>query len=793
MDADDLANKFTMTTAEVEAVNVTGAHLLKIKVVEIQSLKKHPEADKLNLVTFTDGKETYEVVCGAANVREGLKVPYAPLGVTLPNGVKLEAKEIRGVMSKGMLCSETELGIGEGASGLMELPSEAPLGQCMADYLQFPADIILDIDNKSLTHRPDLWGHYGMAREFSAAYTLKLNDPFNETFVNKMESHFTSAASPIVPVAESDSACLAYWGLSVDGIKVEASPLWLKNRLESVGLRSINNIVDISNYVMLELGIPLHIFDRQKIKDNKIVIKRVGSANGLSFTTLDEVPRHLESEDTVICDSHEPLVLAGVMGGLNSSVTFETTSIFVEVANWKADEVRKTSTRLGLRTDSSARYEKSLDSLQCYQSLLRTLDLVLQLCPKAKVIGKAEYTGPDLSKIQSLVIETSPAKIRSVLGHEVSDDKIKEIFAALAFKVMETKNSWQVELPTFRTTKDIELEADLIEEVGRMIGYDNIKPVSPLTTIKATRFTPEKQLARKIQDFMTLHARSLEVMTYPLVGKKLLEKASWPVLSDKLTLVNALSQDADRMRPSLIPSILEAAAQNTKNFASFHFFELGRIYKSCDKNFSTEHNQLAILSYNKDQSCFLDLLNQVERLLNFLNLSFDFAPASDKFKNDILDHNWPGTHPHEFLNLRIMGKFLGAVSTIHPLVLRNFKIKGNLSVAIIDLSSFEQRVLKEKVNYKPIAKFPQATFDCTFIIPATAPAGDLLLEAKKIKMAELTIVRVIDIYQMASGERAVTLRAIFEDDKKTLTPEVIKQGETLLLNTLTAAGYQLKA
>lgn len=791
IDADDLANTFTMTTAEVEDVKKLNDHLAVIKVAEIKSLRSHPEADKLNLVTFDfGGKETKEVVCGAPNVREGLKVPYAPLGTTLPNGLTLEPKKIRGILSDGMLCSEVELNIGEGASGLMELDLKATNGQSMLEYLEMKQDTIIDVDNKSLTHRPDLWGHYGLAREFAAAYEVPLKDAFNNDWKAKLEAKFTKDKSPITPKVESDSSCLAYWGLSLDGVTVSESPEWLKRRLEAVGLRPISNIVDISNYVMMELGMPLHIFDRDKIKDNTIHIKRVGKED--SFETLDEIKRDLLASDTVICDSEKPLVLAGIMGGHNSGVDESTKNIFIEVANWKAEEVRMTSTRLGLRTDSSARYEKSLDSLQCYRTLLRTLDLVLELCPNAKVIGKPEYDGTDLSKIETLTIATSYERIRKVLGHEVSDEKIKSIFEALDFKVDGTSDL-KVTIPTYRTTKDIEYEADLIEEVGRVIGYDNIVPVSPLTDIQATRLDAGKTLTRKIQDFMTLNAQSLEVMTYPLIGEKLLDKALWDNKNDDLVLVNALSKDADRMRPSLVPHALQTVGVNAKQFSSFKFFEIGRSYLSDDKNFSKEQHQVLIGFYNKSKSPILELVNTVEDLLNYCGINFNFANELGKFKNEVLDQDWSGLHPHEKTHLRIMGKFKGIVASAHPLVLKNFKTKGHFSFAIIDITDLMQREIKAKSSYTPIPKFPASTFDCTVLVKKNTELANVIEVARKIKIKEMTDVKVMDVFDLDSDHYAVTIQATFQDPNKTLDGEFLKASENKVISSLEGAGYPLKS
>jgi phenylalanyl-tRNA synthetase beta chain len=791
MKADDLANDFTMTTAEVEEVNSTYKHLEVIRVAQIKSLRKHPEADKLNLVTIDFGSEDKEVVCGASNVRVGLKIPYAPLGVTLPNGLTLEPKKIRGVLSEGMLCSADELEYGEKTDGLLELKEDAVTGTPMIEYFNLEADTIIDVDNKSLTHRPDLWGHYGLAREFSARYETELKRPFSESWIKEMEGKFSTEASPITPKVEEDSSCLAYWGLSLDGIEVGESPEWLKTKLNAVGLRPINNIVDISNYVMMELGIPLHIFDREKIKDNQIVVKRFGQDG--EFKTLDEVDRKLIASDTVICDSEKPLVLAGIMGGLNSGVTESTSKIFIEVANWRAEQVRTTSTRLGLRSDSSARYEKSLDSLQCYRTLLRTIELIQKLSPKAKVIGRAEYAGTNLAEIKNLVINTSTQKITKTLGHDVSTEKLTSIFKHLDFGVEEKNGDFKLTIPTYRTTKDIEFEADIIEEVGRVIGYDNITPVSPKTDIKTTRFQPAKILHRKVQDFMTLKGNSLEVMTYPMIGEKLLDKAKWNTMNEELVLVNALSKDADRMRPSLIPHALNTVAINAKQYSSFSFFEIGRSYLPDSKNFSVERNQILIGMFDKKETPFLKLLNTIEGLLNYLDIPFDFTSETGKFKNEIIPMDWNGTHPHEYLNIRIMGKFHGAVNSVHPLLLRAFKVKGNFSVAVIDIADFETRPTKDKTIYAPISKFPTSRFDCTVVMNENAHAADVLEVLKRVKVKELTDRKIVDVFSMDDGNKAVTITVTFEDPNKTLDNDLIKSAEQLVIKSLAEAGYPLKA
>lgn len=787
-----IGERFTLGTAEVEDVISSGQYWQQIKVAQVIKTDPHPEADKLQLATIDlgDGQQRV-VVCGAANCRAGIKTPYAPVGVTLPGGLTLEPKKIRGVLSEGMLCSEEELGTKESSEGILELPSELRLGMTMAEYFDETSDIIIDVDNKSLTHRPDLWGHYGIAREFSALFETQLKDLYGETWHKSLEAKFGDKKdSPLNPKVITDSACLAYFGLSIDGVEVGESPRWLKRRLEAVGLRSINNIVDASNYVMLELGIPNHVFDRDSIEGD-LVIERLGQSD--KFTTLDEVERDLIESDTVIRDASKPLVLAGIMGGLNSGVSEKTTKVFLEAANWQAAQVRRTSTRLGLRTDSSQRYEKTLDSTLCYRTLLRLAEVIMQLCPNAKIVGAPTYDGADLSKIQPLVVETSYAKIVKVLGHEISIDQVMSIFSALGFIVEKSGDSMNVTVPSWRATKDVECEADLIEEIGRIVGYDNITPFSPELAVAPVRLTATQKMHRKIKDFMSLHANAYEVMTYPLVGEALLKKAGMDSYPAKV-LVNALSKDHDRMRPSMIPSFLEACAKNAKNSEQFNLFEIGRVYLDGKNAFCEEHNQLVVASFSKSQTAFLEVSNTAQRLMSFLQLPADMGPKNPKFKNLVVDEQWHGVHPYEFTNVRVMGRPFGAIFSIHPLVLRQFKIKGHVSFFILDMHAFEDKPVKDKTSYKPLPKFPSSEFDFTLNLSATTPVGDVLAALSKVKIKELVSTKVLDVFRPEDqSKKYVTFRAIFQDPDATMNGDLLKGFESTLISTAEKAGFPLRS
>lgn len=791
-DPQKLATRLTLGCCEVEEVETQGLFWEQIKVAEITDIEPHPEADKIQLVTFNyGGKETKKVVCGAANVRKGLKTPYAPTGVHLPNGLLLEPKKIRGFLSEGMLCSEEELCLAESSEGIMELDSSLKVGTPLKEVLNKSTDTVLDIDNKSLTHRPDLWGHYGMSREFSALYESEFKRPFNPQWMEKMRALQTQENSPVKVSVDKDSAGLAYYGLTLKGVKVGPSPEWMQNRLRAVGLRPINNVVDISNYVMLELGMPLHIFDRQEIQGDQVSISALNEKT--TFETLDEIQRDLLPGDTVISDSEGPLVLAGIMGGLKSGVKDSTQEVFIEVANWKAAPIRRTSTRLGLRTDSSQRYEKSLDSLLCERTLWRTVELICELCPNAQVLGKLEYDGVDLSTIPALKLELGKSKLQKVLGVELNDQRVRDIFERLDFGVEDQSDSFLLHVPSFRATKDIENEADLIEEVGRVVGYDNIGPVSPALDISPVSLTTSQKLQRQTRDFMVYNAHAYEVMTYPMLGPKLLEKCSWPQMNEELILLNALSREQDRMRPSLLPSLLEACALNAKQRERFQMFEWGRAYLPHAQSFCEERTQVALCFYDPEKSLFKELANTTECYMRALNLPGDLCERHPKFKNQVIDEQWSGLHPYEFFNVRLMGKMQGALFSIHPLVLRDLKIKGHLSVMLMDLTQVEKKAPKDKTKYKPLPKFPGSNFDCTVVTSKSEPVAKVLESLKVFKEKELQSVKVVDVFDLGEGQKSVTLRASFIDPEKTLSGEFLTQAQNKMVATLEGAGYPLKS
>ncbi|MDA3956441.1 phenylalanine--tRNA ligase subunit beta [Oceanispirochaeta sp.] len=787
MNQEKLAQRFTMATCEVEDVLTTGELLERVRIVEITQVEDHPDSDHLHLVRFTDGKEEHQVVCGAPNAVVGKRVPYAPQGTTFPGGFTLTPKKIRGVVSEGMLCSETELVLGDDDSGLKIFPDDAPLGQSVGEYIGQKNDILFDIDNKSITHRPDLWGHYGMAREFAAVFGSPLKDLWNDGWEQNIRSWMSDENPPVSITVDPDSANLGFTGISMDNITIKDSPLWIQNRLNACGMRPINNIVDISNYVMLELGIPNHIFDRDTIRGEKIIVRRAGEDK--EFVTLDEMTRELQPSDTMVCDAQGPSGIAGIMGGLDSSIADKTSRIFLEVANWKDSEVRSTATRLGLRTDALQRYEKSLDSQLLERSLLRLIELVKESCPEAVV--KGSIVKVNMPVYTPLVIRVSPRRICQVLGKKIPTLEIVQILEALDFAVAQSERELTVTVPSYRSTKDIECDADIIEEIGRIIGYDNITPESPMNAISAVRLSEAKVKSRKIQDFMVNRAGALEIMTYPMVGEKLLDQAYWPEKNETLVLVNAMSPESDRMRPSLIPSLMASAALNQKSYSSFKMFELGRSYQEDVQDFSNERYQLGFVSFDKKNSPYLDVANRVEELMNSLNISYRMIPGKND-QNPLYPVDWAGIHPYETMDIQIMGRSRGYIGTIHPLVCRNFKIKGQLVIAVLDLTDFQDQRMKDKTKYQPLDRFPSSLFDCTVLAEAHTPVEDVVSALKTLKMKELDWVKVADVFVMSEEQKSVTLRMSFKDPDKTLTGDFIKEAEDKVIATLKSKGYPLK-
>ncbi len=535
--ADEVARALTMSTVEVEGVHHKGKGLENIVVGKVVACEKHSNADKLKVCTVDVGSEKLQIVCGGSNVHDGMLCAVAKLGAKVRwhgegEPVEMKEAEIRGVKSFGMICASTEIGLGDmfpvkEEKEILDLSDTTPfpflhkeggIGKPLAEVLGL-GDTVLEIDNKSMTNRPDLWGHYGMAREVAAVFkkTLKIYP-------------VKSGGAGISPKAklfdrvkvkvEDAKLCPRYMAVAIDGVKVGPSPAWLAQKIQAIGLRPINNIVDITNYVMYDLGEPMHAFDKSKVQSPKSKVVNIDvrrAKDGEVFKTLDGNVHKLDSSMLVIASDEKAVALAGIMGGEESGISAETTTIVFEAANFDAATVRKASVKLGLRTDSSARFEKALDPNLCEQAIAKAVELTLQLCPTAKVASKVIdekkfhlYQGP---------IELTWDFLNKKIGVEIDKKEVAVILTRLGFGVKEKKDRLLVTMPTWRATRDISIPEDLVEEVARIYGYNNIPVKLPAFPIVPPAVNEERALEWKLREIFSQGLGYSEVSNYSFVSE----------------------------------------------------------------------------------------------------------------------------------------------------------------------------------------------------------------------------------------------------------------------------------
>jgi len=782
----DYGDDLTKFSSEVDSVHQTNALLSNLIIAEIKEINKHPDADKLSLVMANIGELTVEIVCGAANLEIGMKVPYAAIGTKFCDEFTLEKKKIRGIYSNGMLCGGSEIGLDDGVDGLLKLDPSFKAGDSLLDCLKLESDTILEVDNKSITNRSDLWGHYGIAREFSAIYNLPLNKEFNTKWEAKVKELIGTKESPIKIEIQATNDCINYSGICINNIKVEESPKWLKTRLQDLGFKPINNLVDIGNYVMIELGNPLHFFDRDLISGDKILIKENQSDS--KFTCLDDNEVNLTKDDLVIADSEKNLVIAGVIGGKNSSISEDTKSIFIEVANFKAETVRKTSKNIGIRTESSSRFEKRIDPALSRISILRAVELVKEICPDAEVDFKIESVG-DINGV-TIELKVNKNSFKRYLGIDFSKDQVVDTLNLLGFSVVVEPDFYNVTVPSFRAIRDFEHENDIVEEVARIYGYNNIKPLPLSMDIEPVNLSPLTECSRVITDFF-VNRNYFEIMSYPLIGEDFLNKFSWGTKNQNLSLTHPLSKDRDRLRPALMPQLIDVGFQNSKNFDLFNIFEIGTAFIEDSNNFVKEELTLAGLSYNSKESGIIGLIDDLEDLLSKFKLKVKLVD-NDKIKNPVCSKDWAGVNSYQFLNIQINGSVVGSIFRVHPQLLKLNKVKGEFSVFELRIDTLLKFGLKDLINYQAINNFPSSDFDCTVVVDKNEKAENIVSAVLKTKNKHIVNCSVVTIFDM-QDQKAVTLKTEFKAFDKTLGSDLIKNLESEVIKNLEKSNFNLKA
>ena len=610
-----LTEDLTMSTVEVESVKNQAEEFENIIVGKILEIKKHPNADKLKIVITDIGLlEKAQIVCGGANLKEDMLVAVALPGARVKwhgqsEPVILEETKIRGEKSFGMICSSNEIGLqdllpcgGMEITDLSGVLNDKNIGQPLAQVLKLD-DVIIEIENKSLTNRPDLWSHYGIARELSVIYKILLKKPeIFEKFQNttcpsvrrvsnfQINSKSQIQNSKLNINIEDKNLCSRYIGCIMQNIKIASSPEWMQKRLEAVGLRAIDNIVDITNYVLLDIGEPTHAFDlallnQKQFPNNKINIIVRKSKRDEIIQSLDGEDRKLDKDMLVIADTKKPIAIAGIMGGANSEVTDKTTEIILEAATFNAMNIRKTSQKLNLRTEASVRFEKNLDSNLAEIAMLRMLYLIKKNIPEAEII---EYIDNYPVKPENINIEIKHNFIEKRIGQSFSKKEVIDILTRLGFEIDEKNKIYKIKVPSWRATGDISISEDIIEEIARIYGYDNLKEKVEKVEMNKAKFQLEFDLENKIKNYLSLGCGMNEVFNYPWLDEKILNKFN---LSDKnyIEIDNPPAEENRFLQISLIPNLIKNAQDNLRYFSKFKLFELARVFKpGQDKSFGDD-------------------------------------------------------------------------------------------------------------------------------------------------------------------------------------------------------------
>ena len=753
MPAQALERLITMKTAECEGIETAGALLAGAAVAKVQAVQ--PIEGFHNQIATVDagpyGQKT--VVCGASNCRAGITTVYVPLGL----------KKVSGVMSDGMLASAAELEINRDHAGILELDGTQELPA---------ADQIIEIDNKSITHRPDLWGHHGMAREVAAITGQPLRDPVDLALLPAGES-------PVQVEIEDFGLCPRYSALVFENVTVQPSPLWLQARLTAVGLNPINNIVDLTNFIMAELAQPMHAFDRAKLQGS--VISARPARAGETILALNDESYELNPANLVIADGAGPIALAGVIGGKDSAISAGTTSIVLESANFQASGIRKTSSALKLRTDASMRFEKAQDPHNTVRALARALELLPVLSPGIRLVGGMADCSRELS-VPAPIWLNLPWLARK-LGRTLETAEVRRILESLEFGVTETDaENFSVTVPSWRATKDVAMPDDLVEEVGRMIGYDSIAPTPPAVLCAPSYDPPEREFLRGVKRHLAAQGFT-EVSNYSFISEEEARRFGFAVESH-VRVLNPIAAGQELMRTSLLPGIYRNIVENAKHFEHFQLFETGReIHKvPGQKPAERTHAMAAVFSKDDGRAGLLELKRAAEGLAPGLHVR-PAEPNAWEHTMRAAELWWQGRAR--------AAKRIGRLSELHP----NLVEGGRGAVLDIDLELLRE-LQPEAVKYAAVRRFPTSVFDLSILTAERELAATLELEIRRLggDLAEaVEYVREFQGPPLPEGRKSVSFRVVAGAPDRTLSSADIIGIRTRIIDGLNSLGYELRA
>lgn len=760
----ELARLITMKTAECEGVEPYAAWMQAVVVARVLGVEPIPGSH--NVKALVDAGPEYgrrTVVCGAPNCRAGLLTAFVPPGVTVAGGKHVRTAVIQGIESQGMLASGAELGLNRDSAGILELEDGepgSPIPGC-------PPDHIIEVDNKSLTHRPDLWGHLGMAREVAAVTSLRLADPVREELVP------CDAPAWQVDIRDFD-LCPRYSALVFDNVTVGPSPLWLQARLEAIGLNPISNIVDVTNYVMAELAEPMHAFDADLLHGETIIVRR--AAEGEELEALNGETYRLSPANLVIADARGAVALAGVIGGAATAIRASTHRIVLESANFDAACIRRTSAALKIRTDASMRFEKAQDPANTVRALARAVELFRLVSPGIRLVGglvdswrRAPEPAP---------IELEMEWLRRRLGRPVDSDEVRRILESLAFGVEETRPQvFRVRVPSWRATKDISIREDLLEEVGRMVGYDTVPPEAPLVPARRPWMNEERIFHHAVRQMVAAQGFT-EVYNYSFISEEMARRFGWTP-EEHLRVSNPISVEQSLLRKSLLPGIHKNILDNSRFYSSFRLFEIGvEIHKREGGQLPVEvpHLMAAIYTRGDGREAFFEL----KRLAECLMPGCETRPAEAQSYE----------HPARTGEVVWRGRTLGRLFELHPRLME----QGRASVLDIDLGGmFALGPLEKK--YTPLRRFPVSEFDLSVVAGLRVHSAALAARIRDAAGPVCERVQYLYSYQgkpLPEDRQSLTYRITLGAPDHTLSSEEVAAVRAAIIAALEAAGFSIR-
>jgi phenylalanyl-tRNA synthetase beta chain len=785
--SDKIADGLTMLGLEVDAVVDMSKGLAGIKIVRIAGVRKHPDADRLTLCDVDTGEEIVQVVCGAPNAREGLVTAFVPPGVQLPNGLKIKKAKVRGQESHGMLSSGKELGISEEHSGILEIDGDVKIGGELIDELGLD-DTMVEID---LTpNRPDCASVIGIAREVGGFFGKKLTTPISRDNVPKFDG---SNSDVTVEVLEPE-LCPRYTARRLTGATVKPSPKWMQQRLLAVGMRPINNIVDITNYVMLETGQPLHAFDYNKISGGKIIV-RCPSADEKTFLTLDGSERTLDPSMLMICDADRPVAVAGVMGGFDSEVSSETSEILLESACFNPISIRKTARKLSIPSEASYRFERGVDPIGAGIAMERAVQLLVEHAGAVVEEGGVDvYPGEK----QELVLSLRVQKVCDLLGIDISADEISTYLKSIDFDVHpEAEGVLMVNVPSFRV--DIEREVDLVEEIARLVGYNEI----PTTMPRLTMDYPQRDRLRTMRNQMAgiMISRGFsEAINYSFTTENHMDLLGISADDERrkfTKLLNPLTEDQSVMRTMLLPGLLDNIRHNINHQKlDVSFFEIGKVFIQQAENVQPHEPTMfcAVMSgqrypgsiplyFSDNQADVYDLKGVAQTLFDTLALTGNDGDISFRINED--DHQ---PYCDSSFNMQIMDGSLqiGTLGKVNVKALKGFGIKQDVYYLEMDLLALSEMKTVDKA-FKQLPRYPSVKRDIALLVPEYVAAGELLQTVRDLNVNNVENVELFDIYKgkpIDKGMKSVALSVTYRSSEQTLDDETVDIFHDKIVNTL---------